>query len=90
MSTSPIHYNIGQRVKVTKENWLTMRNGNRSIMHHPSDSFTNDIYSRMKTEEEGTVTWAYLPGYEVNVQFHSDGRVFQMKDSWITPVGKIV
>ena len=75
-------WKIGDKVKITKESWLNIRNGNRSIHAYPCDSYVNTAYGLMKNETPGTVTMKFQPGYEVNVTF-SDGTILQVKDHLI-------
>ena len=72
-------WKIGDKVKITKESWLNIRNGNRSIYAYPCDSYVNIAYGLMKNETPGVVTMKFQPGYEVNVTF-SDGTILQVKD----------
>lgn len=82
---NPTNYLVGQRVKITKENWQIVHNSNRSIYAYPSDDFVNIVYQLMRDNIAGTVSHRCLPGYEVNVTF-DNGQVLQMKDHWITEV----
>lgn len=78
-------WDINDRVRISKETWLNIRNGNRSIHAYPCDSFVNLCYRLMKDEVKGTVTRKFPPGYEVNVTF-DDGTILQVKDHWIESV----
>ena len=75
-------WQVGERVKITKESWLNIRNGNRSIHCFPCDSYVNTAYGLMKNETEGTVSMKFPPGYEVNVTF-DNGTILQVNDHWI-------
>lgn len=75
-------YKIGERVKITKEAWLNIRNGNRSIYAYPNDSYVADTYILMTNETVGTVTHRFPPGYEMTVTF-DNGKAFHMKDCWV-------
>ena len=76
------NWQVGQRVKISKESWLNIRNSNRSILCYPCDSFVNTAYGLMKDEILGTVSMKFPPGYEVNVTF-DNGIILQVKDHWI-------
>lgn len=78
-------WNLNDRVRISKESWLNIRNGNRSIHCYPCDSYVNTAYGLMKNEIHGTVTMKFPPGYEVNVTF-DNGTVLQVKDHWIEAV----
>ena len=75
-------WNLNDRVIITKEAWLNIRNSSRSILFYPDDKYTNIAYRLMKEEIPGTVTMQFPPGYEVNVTF-DDGTILQVKDHWI-------
>jgi hypothetical protein len=81
-----IDYKVGDRVRITKESWLIIRNGNRSIHAYPSDSYVADTYHLMTHAVVGTVTHRFPPGYEMTVTF-DNGVAFHMKDNWVEPVG---
>lgn len=78
-------WDLNDRVRITKEAWLTILASNRSILCYPSDSYVNLCYRLMKNEIHGTVTMKFPPGYEVNVTF-DDGTILQVKDHWIESV----
>ena len=75
-------WNVGDRVKISKESWLNIRNSSRSILAYPDDHYTNLAYDLMINEVQGTVTMKFPPGYEVNVTF-DNGLILQVKDHWI-------
>lgn len=79
------NYSVGQRIILTKDNWLTIRHSNRSIHAYPDDNYVNIVYQLMTNSVAGTVTKRFTPGYEFNVTF-DNGQVLQMKDHWVTPM----
>lgn len=79
------NWQVGQRVRISKESWLNIRNSNRSVHCYPCDSYVNIAYGLMKNETLGTVSMKFPPGYEVNVTFDND-TVLQVKDHWIVAV----
>jgi hypothetical protein len=76
------NWNVGDRVKISKESWLNIRNSSRSILAYPDDHYTHLAYDLMCYQVQGTVTMKFPPGYEVNVTF-DDGLILQVKDHWI-------
>ena len=82
---NPTNYSVGHRVIITKENWQTIRNSNRSIHAYPNDNYVNIVYSLMNNNVAGTVARRFEPGFEFNVEF-DNAQVLQMKDHWVTPM----
>ncbi len=80
-------WNLNDRVRISKATWLNIRNGNRSILHYPCDSYVDTAYGLMKNEIHGTVTMKFPPGFEVNVTF-DNGTILQVKDHWIEAVAE--
>lgn len=76
-------YQIGDSILITKKNWQTVCNSNRSILAYPNDSFVNTVYGLMMNETVGIVTHTFLPSYEITVNFTNDVAL-HMKDNWIT------
>lgn len=75
-------WKVGDKVRITKESWLTIRNGNRSIHAYPSDDYVAKTYIMMIAGMTGIVTHRFPPGYEMTVTFEN-GQAFHMKDNWV-------
>jgi hypothetical protein len=78
-------WQIGDRVRISKESYQNITNANRSIHAYPSDSYVAIAYGLMKNEVYGTVTMQFRPGYEVLVEFDNKQNL-QVKDHWIQRV----
>lgn len=78
-------WNLNERVKITKESWLHIRNSSRSVLCYPDDRYVAIAYRLMTHEIKGSVSMKFQPGYEVNVTF-DDGTILQVKDHWIEAV----
>jgi hypothetical protein len=85
----PKSYNVGDRVRVTSENFRIMHNRNRSCVtpQYPCDSFLEKLKPFVDSSELATVAHRFLPGYEMSIRFDG-GQSFHMKDHWVTEGGK--
>lgn len=81
----PTEYQIGDRVQISVESFQNIKNGNRSLLAFPADSYVRICFELMASRTLGTVECRWFPGYEVNVKF-DNGQILQMKDHWIEKV----
>lgn len=73
-------FEVGDKVILTEDNLKTIKNGNRSILCYPSDSYIKKIEKYLG--KSGVITHTFKPGYEVTVRFNEES--FHAKDNYIT------